>query len=69
MFVGISFQSRVANIAVGDHIQSINGQDLTGSRHFEVARLLKEIPIGSDFSIVAVEPKKAFGTYSPVFFW
>lgn len=60
-----SIMSRVANIAVGDHIQSINGQDLTGSRHFEVARLLKEIPIGSDFSIVAVEPKKAFDAIAP----
>jgi|EP00049_Salpingoeca_infusionum_P017044 hypothetical protein len=55
-----SIMSRVANIAVGDHIVSINGIDLTGSRHFEVARRLKEIPIGSEFTMVACEPKKAF---------
>jgi len=56
-----SIMSKVANIAVGDHIQSINGLDLTGSRHFEVARMLKEIPIGSEFSIIAVEPRKQAG--------
>ena len=28
-------------------IAAINGTDLNGSRHFEVARILKEIPIGS----------------------
>jgi hypothetical protein len=55
-----SIMSRVANIGVGDHIAAINGVDLTGSRHFEVARRLKEIPIGSEFTITATEPKKAF---------
>lgn len=55
-----SIMSRVANIAVGDHIAAINGQDLTGCRHFEVARMLKEIPIGSEFVLKAVEPKKSF---------
>ena len=50
-------QSKVANVAVGDHIASINGQDLTGCRHFEVARILKAIPIGSEFTIGAVSPQ------------
>lgn len=57
-----SIMSRNSKIAVGDHIAKINGTDLTGCRHFEVARMLKEIPIGSEFSIVCVEPKKAFDT-------
>lgn len=60
-----SIMSRVANIAVGDHIQAINGTDLTGCRHFEVARMLKEIPIGSEFTLAAVEPKKAFDAIAP----
>jgi len=60
-----SIMSKVANIGVGDHIQAINGTDLTGSRHFEVARLLKEIPIGSEFTITAVDPKKAFDAIAP----
>ena len=55
----------IASVSVGDHISSINGTDLTGSRHFEVARMLKEIPVGSEFSITCVEPKKAFDAIAP----
>lgn len=60
-----SIMSRVKDISVGDHIQAINGQDLTGCRHFEVARMLKEIPIGMEFTISAVEPRKAFDAIAP----
>lgn len=55
-----SIMANVAQIAVGDHIQKINGTDLTGCRHFEVARMLKEIPIGSEFVLTCIEPKKSF---------
>lgn len=54
-----AIMSRVKDCAVGDHIKAINGTDLTGCRHFEVARTLKEIPVGSEFSLVLTEPKKA----------
>jgi len=57
-----SIMAKVAECSVGDHIQAINGTDLTGCRHFEVARMLKEIPIGSEFSLVLTEPKKAMDT-------
>jgi len=57
-----SIMSRCAGVAVGDHIAQINGTDLKGCRHFEVARTLKEIPIGSEFSIAVVSPQKAFDT-------
>lgn len=50
---------------MGDHIKAINGTDLTGCRHFEVARMLKEIPIGSEFSLVLTEPKKAMQEIAP----
>ena len=33
--------------------------NLVGSRHFEVAKALKEIPKGSTFVIRLVEPQKA----------
>lgn len=56
-------QARIKNVGVGDHIQAINGTDLTGCRHFEVARMLKEIPIGSEFSMTLVEPRRAFGEF------
>lgn len=60
-----SIMSRVANVCVGDHIAAINGTDLTGCRHFEVARMLKEIPVGSEFTVKLTEPKKAFDQVQP----
>jgi hypothetical protein len=60
-----SIMARVKDCAVGDHIKAINGTDLTGCRHFEVARMLKEIPIGSEFSLVLTEPKKAMAEIAP----
>jgi hypothetical protein len=50
---------------VGAHIAGINGQSTVGSRHFEVARILKEIPIGSEFSLDLVLPKKSFEAINP----
>jgi hypothetical protein len=47
-----------SSVKVGDHISKINGTDLTGHRHFEVARMLKEIPIGSEFSLDLTSPKE-----------
>jgi hypothetical protein len=50
---------------VGAHIAGINGKTTVGSRHFEVARILKEIPIGSEFSLDLVLPKKSFEAINP----
>lgn len=50
---------------VGDHIEKIDGESLVGCRHYEVAKMLKEIPKGSTFNIRLVEPQKAgFGKTS-----
>lgn len=46
-------------IAVGDHIEKIDGKSLIGCRHFEVAKMLKEIPKGKTFLIRTVEPMKS----------
>jgi len=48
-------------INVGDMIESINGHCLIGCRHYEVAKMLKELPKGKEFTIKLVEPLKAFG--------
>lgn len=48
-------------INVGDMIEAINGQSLLGCRHYEVARLLKELPRGRTFTLKLTEPRKAFG--------
>lgn len=48
-------------INVGDMIESINGHMLIGCRHYEVAKMLKELPRGKTFVLKLVEPLKAFG--------
>ena len=53
--------SRVKEVCIGDHIESINGRSMVGSRHYEVARLLKELPRYAEFTLRLVEPRKAFG--------
>lgn len=53
-------------VKVGDHIEKINEKSLIGTRHFEVAKMLKELPVGGTFTMRLVEPH-AFGfrTYLP----
>ena len=47
-------------VKVGDHIEKINEKSLVGTRHFEVAKMLKELPVGATFTMRLVEPN-AFG--------
>ncbi|CAF1135527.1 unnamed protein product [Adineta ricciae] len=49
-----------ALIKIGDHIERINDKSVVGIRHFEVAQVLKSIPIGSTFKLRLVEPN-SFG--------
>ena len=53
--------SKVPGVSVGDMIESINGRSMVGSRHYEVARLLKELPRYMGITLRLVEPRKAFG--------
>lgn len=48
-------------ICVGDHVECINGCNIVGIRHYEVARMLKELPKDKKFTLTLVEPLKAFG--------
>ncbi|XP_050686424.1 PDZ domain-containing protein GIPC1-like [Eriocheir sinensis] len=50
---------RIKHIEVGDHIEKIDGKPLVGHRHYEVAKMLKEIPRGTTFVMRLVEPLKA----------
>lgn len=54
-----SIMDKTPLIAVGDHIEKIDGKSLVGCRHFEVARMLKDIPKGKTFTIRTVEPLKS----------
>ena len=42
--------------AIGDHIQEINGNSAVGLRHFDVASILKKIPIGETIHFRLVSP-------------
>ncbi|XP_062849027.1 PDZ domain-containing protein GIPC2 [Trichomycterus rosablanca] len=52
-------------ICVGDHIECINGKYIVGTRHFEVARMLKDLPKNQSFTLKLVEPMKAFEMLEP----
>ncbi|KAF6736175.1 PDZ domain-containing protein GIPC1 [Oryzias melastigma] len=52
-------------ICVGDHIECINGQDVLGIRHYDVARMLKDLPKDKMFTLKLVEPLKAFDMLEP----
>uniref|UniRef100_A0A672LBV4 PDZ domain-containing protein GIPC2-like n=1 Tax=Sinocyclocheilus grahami TaxID=75366 RepID=A0A672LBV4_SINGR len=52
-------------ICVGDHVECINGKNIVGMRHFEVARMLKELPKDQSFTIKLVESMKAFEMLEP----
>ncbi len=53
--------ARMKEVLVGDHLEAINGRSMVGSRHYEVAKLLKELPQYTEFTLRLVEPRKAFG--------
>ncbi|XP_063717850.1 PDZ domain-containing protein GIPC3-like isoform X2 [Symsagittifera roscoffensis] len=54
-----SIIARLSDVKVGDHIESINDQSTVGWRHFEVAKKLRAIPVGHQFSMTLVEPMKS----------
>lgn len=54
-----SIMSQIEGIFVGDHIEKINGISTVGTRHFEVAKMLKELPRGAPFLLRVVEPMKS----------
>ncbi|XP_066149523.1 PDZ domain-containing protein GIPC3 [Euwallacea fornicatus] len=58
--------SNIPHIKVGDHIEKLNNQLMVGKRHFEVAAALKNIPLGSTFTIRLIEPMTSgFGQIAP----
>ena len=51
----------VAQICVGDHIEAINGSEVVGVRHYDVARMLRDTPVGQEISFQLIEPMRGFG--------
>ncbi|XP_041446269.1 PDZ domain-containing protein GIPC1 isoform X2 [Xenopus laevis] len=60
-----SIIDKVKVINVGDHIEAINGKNIVGSRHYEVAKMLKELEKGQTFTLKLIEPLKAFEMIEP----
>ena len=58
-----SILSRTPEVNVGDLIEAINGRSMIGSRHFEVAKLLKELPRYEEITLRLTETRKAFGKH------
>jgi len=53
-----SIIDKTDEVKVGDHIEKINDKSLIGARHFEVAKMLKDIAVGAKFSVHLVEPTR-----------
>ena len=58
-----SITDKDKRIEVGDHIESINGENVVGTRHYDVARKLRDVPVDGDIVFGLVKPLKAFGMY------
>lgn len=56
-----SIINRLQTVCVGDSIEAINDHTIVGCRHYEVARMLRELPRAQPFTLRLVQPKKAFG--------
>ncbi|NWJ08413.1 GIPC3 protein, partial [Crypturellus undulatus] len=55
-----SIINRIETVCVGDSIEAINDHTIVGCRHYEVARMLRELPRAQPFTLRLVQPKKAF---------
>ncbi|NXI34189.1 GIPC3 protein, partial [Galbula dea] len=59
-----SIINRIQTVRVGDSIEAINDHTIVGCRHYEVARMLRELPRAQPFTLRLVQPKKAFDMIS-----
>ncbi|XP_066196444.1 PDZ domain-containing protein GIPC1 [Sylvia atricapilla] len=60
-----SVMARTPQVGVGDVLEALDGRSLVGARHFEVARLLQELPRGQHFQLSLTEPRRAWDVLPP----
>ncbi|XP_054690549.1 PDZ domain-containing protein GIPC2 isoform X2 [Grus americana] len=60
-----SLMDQTKMICVGDHIETINGKNVSNCRHYEVAKMLKDLEKGQMFKLELIEPMKAFEKLEP----
>lgn len=53
--------NRIEAVCVGDSIEAINDHSIVGCRHYEVAKMLRELPKSQPFTLRLVQPRRAFG--------
>ncbi|KFO74665.1 PDZ domain-containing protein GIPC1, partial [Cuculus canorus] len=60
-----SLMDQTKTVCVGDHIETINGKNVSNCRHYEVAKMLKDLEKGQVFKLQLIEPLKAFEKLEP----
>ncbi|GAB1295397.1 PDZ domain-containing protein GIPC3 [Apodemus speciosus] len=55
-----SIINRIEAVCVGDSIEAINDHSIVGCRHYEVAKMLRELPRSQPFTLRLVQPRRAF---------
>ncbi|NXK35271.1 GIPC1 protein, partial [Piprites chloris] len=60
-----SLMDQTKTVCVGDHIETINGKNVSDCRHYEVAKMLKDLEKGQMFKLELIEPLKAFEKLEP----
>ncbi|NXH09329.1 GIPC2 protein, partial [Bucco capensis] len=60
-----SLMDQTKTICVGDHIETINGKNVSHRRHYEVAKMLKDLEKGQMFKLELIEPMRAFEKLEP----
>ncbi|XP_026709452.1 PDZ domain-containing protein GIPC2 [Athene cunicularia] len=60
-----SLMDQIKVICVGDHIETINGRNVSDCRHYQVAKMLKDLEKGHMFKLELIEPMKAFEKLEP----
>ncbi|KFO86289.1 PDZ domain-containing protein GIPC1, partial [Buceros rhinoceros silvestris] len=60
-----SLMDQTRTVCVGDHIETINGKNVSHRRHYEVAKMLKDLEKGQVFKLELIEPRKAFEMLEP----
>ena len=59
-----SVTSRYTEVKIGDHVTQINDKNVVGMRHYEVAKMLRELPLGEQFTLNLTEPLRGgFGKF------
>ena len=52
-----------AQMCTGDHIEAVNDTTVVGVRHYDVAHMLRDVPVGEQITFRLVEPLRGLGKF------